>query len=33
MYTDYQGQQMTSTFIDNFGFRDNEFDDGDDALQ
>ncbi|XP_046827950.1 serine/threonine-protein phosphatase 6 regulatory subunit 3 isoform X1 [Vespa crabro] len=32
IYTDYQGQQMTSTFIDNFGFRDNEFDDGDDAL-
>ncbi|XP_043504083.1 serine/threonine-protein phosphatase 6 regulatory subunit 3 isoform X4 [Polistes fuscatus] len=33
MYTDYQGQQMTSTFIDNFGFRDNQFDAGDDSLQ
>ncbi|XP_043504065.1 serine/threonine-protein phosphatase 6 regulatory subunit 3 isoform X2 [Polistes fuscatus] len=32
MYTDYQGQQMTSTFIDNFGFRDNQFDAGDDSL-
>ncbi|KAK2587988.1 hypothetical protein KPH14_004065 [Odynerus spinipes] len=32
MYSNYQGQQMTSPFIDNFGFRDSEFDDGDDAL-
>lgn len=28
----YQDQQMTFPFVDNFGFRDSEFNDGDDAL-
>ncbi|XP_025163429.1 serine/threonine-protein phosphatase 6 regulatory subunit 3 isoform X2 [Harpegnathos saltator] len=32
MYTNYQGQQITPPFIENFGFHDDEFNDGDDAL-
>ncbi|XP_020290990.1 serine/threonine-protein phosphatase 6 regulatory subunit 3 isoform X2 [Pseudomyrmex gracilis] len=32
MYSTYQGQQITPPFIENFGFPDDEFNDGDDAL-
>lgn len=32
MYSNYQGQQITPPFIENFGFHDDEFNDGDDAL-
>ncbi|XP_077280575.1 phosphatase 6 regulatory subunit 1-like protein fmt isoform X2 [Temnothorax americanus] len=32
MYSNYQGQQITPSFIENFGFHDDEFNDGDDAL-
>ncbi|XP_029047430.1 serine/threonine-protein phosphatase 6 regulatory subunit 3 isoform X2 [Osmia bicornis bicornis] len=31
-YTNYVGQHMTSQFIENFGFHDDQFNDGDDAL-
>ncbi|CAL1686532.1 unnamed protein product [Lasius platythorax] len=32
MYSNYQNQQITPPFIENFGFHDDEFNDGDDAL-
>lgn len=32
MYSNYQGQQITPPFIENFGFHDDQFNDGDDAL-
>ncbi|KAL6425584.1 hypothetical protein ACFW04_009614 [Cataglyphis niger] len=32
MYSNYQAQQITPPFIENFGFHDDEFNDGDDAL-
>nr|XP_003708528.1 PREDICTED: serine/threonine-protein phosphatase 6 regulatory subunit 3 isoform X1 [Megachile rotundata]XP_012152984.1 PREDICTED: serine/threonine-protein phosphatase 6 regulatory subunit 3 isoform X1 [Megachile rotundata] len=31
-YSNYVGQHMTSQFIENFGFHDDQFNDGDDAL-
>ncbi|XP_034947653.1 serine/threonine-protein phosphatase 6 regulatory subunit 3 [Chelonus insularis] len=33
VYTNYQGQQMTSQFIEHYGFHDDKFNDGNDALQ
>ncbi|XP_063987263.1 serine/threonine-protein phosphatase 6 regulatory subunit 3 isoform X2 [Diachasmimorpha longicaudata] len=33
VYAYYQGQEMTSHFIENFGFHDDEFNDGNDVLQ
>ncbi|XP_012539453.1 serine/threonine-protein phosphatase 6 regulatory subunit 3 isoform X1 [Monomorium pharaonis] len=32
MYSNYQGQQITPPLIENFGYHDDEFNDGDDAL-
>jgi hypothetical protein len=33
VFSDYQMQQMAPQFIENYGFHDDEFTDGEDTLQ